>query len=115
MNPGVSAPENWMIMSGRLNILFINPPSRTGVYQSLVNLAAIEPPIWARLLSSYCEQKGIRTEILDADAEGYNHQRTAEAAIASEPSLIVVVAHGQQPSASTQIMPSVIQLSRTMK
>ena len=96
-------------------ILFINPPGRAGVYQSLADLAAIEPPLWCRLLASYCERMGIETHILDADAERYTAHRAAKMAVNTDPVLIVLVAHGQQPSASTQIMPSVAQTSRWIK
>ena len=79
-------------------ILFVNSPSRAGVYQSLGDsLAAIEPPIWARLLSSFCEKKGIGTAILDADAEGYDAETTVQKAVDAEPTLVVVVATASSP------------------
>ena len=97
-------------------ILFINPPSRAGVYQGLSDsLAAIEPPPWCRLLVSYCEKRGIETEILDADAWGYDKQGIVTAVVDLRPILIVIVVHGQQPSASTQTMPSAIEVSRAIK
>ena len=97
-------------------ILFVNPPSRAGVYQGLGDsLAAIEPPLWIRLLSSYCEKKGIETAILDADAEGYDAETAIQKAVDANPTLAVVVAHGQQPSASTQVMPAVIYFCQRFK
>lgn len=89
-------------------ILFVNPSDRAGIYQSLGDsVAAIEPPAWCRLLSSYCEGKGIETAILDADAEGHNAETAIQKAIDANPTLAVIVAHGHQPSASTQVMPAV--------
>ena len=96
-------------------ILFINPLSRIGVYQSLGDLAAIEPPLWCRLLSSYCEKKGVEADILDADAEEYDAETTIQKAIDAKPVLVVVVAHGQQPSASTQMMPAVMYFCQRFK
>ena len=96
-------------------ILFINPPSRAGIYESLSDLAAKEPPLWCRLLSSYCEKKGIETAILDADAEDYDVETTIQKAIDAKPELAVVVAHGQQPSASTQVMPAVMYFCQRFK
>ena len=97
-------------------ILFINPPSRAGIYQNLGNsLAAIEPPPWCRLLASYCEKRGIETEIFDANAREFGPYATAEYAAWLRPELIVMVAHGHQPSASTQTMPSVIEICKAIK
>lgn len=97
-------------------ILFINPPHRAGIYQGLgESLAAIEPPLWARLLASYCERKGIKTAILDANALDYRAQTVAACVFDMKPNLVVIVAHGHQPSASSQTMPSVIEVSRTIK
>ena len=97
-------------------ILFINPSARTEIYQGLGgSLAAVEPPIWARLLASYCKQKGIEVDILDADAANGSAAWVAEAAQEAKPMLAVIVAHGQQPSASTQLMDSVIATCKAIK
>lgn len=98
------------------DILFINPSGRAQIYQDLSqDIAAIEPPIWCRLLSSYCERKGIETEILDADAEGFDVETAVQEAIDAEPELVVMVAHGQQPSASTQVMPGATYFCQRFK
>src|SRR3990167_952708 len=97
-------------------ILFINPSARVGIYQGLGDsLLAIEPPIWCRLLASYCQQKGIEVDILDADARGLNAEGVALDIQIRAPTLAVIVAHGQQPSASTQLMDSVITASKAIK
>ena len=89
-------------------ILFINPPSRSVAYQDAVEpMTALEPPLWCRLLSSYCERKGIEAAILDADAEGHDAETAIQKAIDANPTLAVIVANGHQPSASTQVMPAV--------
>ena len=97
-------------------ILFINQSARVGIYQGLGDsLRAIEPPIWCRLLASYCQQKGIEVDILDADARGLNAEGVALDIQIRAPTLAVIVAHGQQPSASTQLMDSVITASKAIK
>jgi len=97
-------------------ILFINPSARTKVYQGLgSSLAAVEPPVWARLLASYCKQKGIEVDILDADAANGSAAWVAETVREVRPTLAVIVAHGQQPSASTQLMDSVIATCKAIK
>lgn len=94
-------------MSKPLDVLFVTPPSRVQVYQDLSrDLAAIEPPVWAGLLTTFIRNRGYDAAILDAEARGFNHQQTAEAIAAANPRLAVFVIYGQQPSASTQCMPA---------
>lgn len=94
-------------MSKRLDLLLINPGSRTETYQNLgSDLAAIEPPVWAGLMASYALKKGVSVEILDASAEGLTPAQTASRVAEIDPVLAAVVVYGQQPSASTQNMPS---------
>ena len=94
-------------MSKRLDLLLINPGSRTETYQNLGDdLAAIEPPVWAGLMASYALKKGLSVEILDASAEALTPEQTARRVREVDPVLAAVVVYGQQPSASTQNMPS---------
>src|SRR5262245_38726190 len=92
-------------MAKKLDILFINPSSRTQVYQSLgEDLTAIENPVWAGLLASYCRRRGLVVEILDAEAEELSPAQVAERVRDLDPILVAVVVYGHQPSASTQNM-----------
>jgi anaerobic magnesium-protoporphyrin IX monomethyl ester cyclase len=93
-------------MAGRkLDLLLINPSSRTQVYQSLANeLAAVENPVWAGLMASFCRTASLSVELIDAEAEGMTAEQTAERVRDAAPVLAAVVAYGQQPSASTQVM-----------
>lgn len=87
------------------DIVFINPPSSTVVYQDLgPTLAAIEPPTWLRMISGYVYEAGFDIEIIDADALRLTPEQTAYRAVGLDPRFIVIVAAGQQPSASTQTM-----------
>ena len=89
-----------------VDVVLVTPPSRAQVYQALSNsLAAIEPPVWSGLIATFMRRHGYSVQILDAEASGLNHQQTAEAIVAADPSLAVFVIYGQQPSASTQCMP----------
>jgi anaerobic magnesium-protoporphyrin IX monomethyl ester cyclase len=90
-----------------LDLLLINPGSRTEVYQSLGNtLAAIEPPVWAGLMASFVRQHGLCVNIVDAAAENLTPNGTAKLVEELRPLLAAVVVYGHQPSASTQIMPA---------
>ncbi len=94
-------------MSKPLDVLLVTPPSRVQVYQDLSrDLAAIEPPVWSGLIATFLRQHSCSVAILDAEAEGLNHQQTAERIAVIAPRLAVFVIYGQQPSASTQCMPA---------
>ena len=94
-----------------LDILLITPPSRIDVYQTLSNdYAAIEPPVWSMLIAKYLSRLNYNIEILDAEAENFTHEQTAESIANKNPKLAVFVIYGQQPSASTQCMPAELKL-----
>src|SRR6266436_3866634 len=89
----------------KLDVVLINPGSRTQVYQSLgTRLAAIENPVWAALMATFCRRRGLSVEIIDAEAEELVPAEVAERVEDLDPVLAAVVVYGHQPSASTQIM-----------
>jgi anaerobic magnesium-protoporphyrin IX monomethyl ester cyclase len=90
-----------------LDLLLINPASRTEVYQSLgKRLAAIENPVWAGMMAEFARGHRLSVELLDAEALGLTPEQVADEVAARTPRLAVVVVYGHQPSASTQIMPA---------
>src|SRR5260221_7154527 len=92
-------------MSARLDLVLINPCSRPQVYQSLgAALTAVENPVWAGLMATFCRLKGLSVEIIDAEAEELGPDDVAERIEYLRPVLSAVVVYGHQPSASTQIM-----------
>jgi radical SAM superfamily enzyme YgiQ (UPF0313 family) len=94
-----------MTAAKKLDLLLINPSSRNQVYQSLGRtLAAVENPVWAGLMATFCRTKGLSVEVIDAEAEGLPPEQVAERVRHLNPVLAGVVAYGHQPSASTQIM-----------
>src|SRR3984957_17535287 len=94
-----------MTVNKKLDLVLINPSSRTQVYQSLGRtLTAIENPVWAGLMATFCRVKGLSVEIIDAEAEELTAEQVAERVQNLDPVLSVVVVYGHQPSASTQIM-----------
>jgi anaerobic magnesium-protoporphyrin IX monomethyl ester cyclase len=103
-------------MTKKLDLLLINPASRPMVYQSLgAKLAAVENPVWAGLMATFCRLKGLSVEIIDAEAEELGHGAVAERVRHLNPVLAAVVAYGHQPSASTQIMTAAGQVTATIK
>jgi radical SAM superfamily enzyme YgiQ (UPF0313 family) len=92
-------------MGKQLDLVLVNPGSRTQVYQSLgTKLAAVENPVWAGLMATFCRRKGLSVAIVDAEAEELVPDEVAERVRDLDPVLAAVVVYGHQPSASTQIM-----------
>jgi radical SAM superfamily enzyme YgiQ (UPF0313 family) len=89
----------------KFDLVLINPGSRTQVYQSLgTKLAAVENPVWAGLMATFCRVKGLSVEVIDAEAEELSPAEVADRVEDLRPILAAVVVYGHQPSASTQIM-----------
>src|SRR5215469_6213963 len=100
----------------KLDLVLINPGSRTQVYQSLGSkLAAVENPVWAGLMATFCRRKGLSVAIIDAEAEQLVATEVAERIADLDPVLVAVVVYGHQPSASTQIMTAAGQVCSAIK
>ena len=90
-----------------MDVVLINPGSRTQIYQSLgSDLSAIEPPVWAGLMATYLRRRHIAVSVIDANAEDLLPAETAARVAELNPRLVVVLVYGHNPSASTQVMPS---------
>jgi radical SAM superfamily enzyme YgiQ (UPF0313 family) len=100
----------------KLDLVLINPSSRTQVYQSLAGkLVAVENPVWAGLMATFCLRKELSVEIMDAEAEELIADEVAERVQDLNPVLAAVVVYGHQPSASTQIMTASGQVCSAIK
>lgn len=99
-----------------LDLLVINPGGREIIYQDLaLDLIAVEPPLWSRLLAGYSLDRGHSVDILDTEAEEMLPTEVASRVVQRHPRLVALVVFGHQPSASTQQMASAGQLSREIK
>ncbi len=91
----------------RIDLLIVNPGNASKIYQSLgETLSAIEPPIWAGLIATFVRNQGFSVAIVDANATDLGPSEVAEAVQEANPTLTAIVVYGQQPSASTQLMPA---------
>jgi len=100
----------------QLDLVLINPRSRTQVYQGLGSeLAAIENPVWAGLMATFISKQGLSAEIIDAEADELSPADVASRVDDLDPILSVVVVYGHQPSASTQIMPASGAVAQALK
>jgi radical SAM superfamily enzyme YgiQ (UPF0313 family) len=105
-----------MTTQKKLDLVLINPANRKQIYQSLsYELAAIEPPVWAGLMATFVRKQGFSVQIIDAAAENFDPQETANYLAELNPVLTAIVVYGQQPSASTQVMPGASAIATKIK
>ena len=103
-------------MMKRLDILFINITAAKKIFQDLSkDFSAIEPPIWAGMLTSHCLKKGFGAEILDGEALGMDNQTAAQEIKKLNPRVACFVVYGQQPSASSQNMDGMVALAEEVR
>lgn len=90
----------------KVDIVLAKPGSQKQLYGDLsaFELTAIEPPLWAALLAGYLRDLGYSVLMLDAEAEDWSYEETAEKIKEADPLLAVIVVSGTNPSASTMNM-----------
>ncbi len=84
-----------------IDILFIRPGNQKKVFGDLgLDLAAIEPPIWAALFAAFLRAKGYSVAILDAEAENLSPEESAERIAKIRPLLASYIVTGNNLSSS---------------
>lgn len=97
-------------------VVVVNPGGRDKIYQSLgEELTAIEPPLWTRLVAGYLIDREVPVQIIDTEAEALGVKNAAQKINDLAPKLVVIVAFGHQPSASTQVMTGASDLIDELK
>ena len=100
----------------QLDILFINTSASKKIYQDLSkDFSAIEPPIWAGMLTSHCLKHGFGAEVLDCEALCLEDAKAALQIKELNPRVACFVVYGQQPSASSQNMHGMISLAEAVR
>lgn len=100
----------------KLDVLLVNPGSRSSVYQVLgEEFSAIEPPSLAAMFSTYLKRRKFTTAIIDAPAHGLTPSQVAQITAEYNPVLTVLVVYGFQPSASTQNMDAANETARAIQ
>lgn len=104
-------------MTRAVDVLFVNPGDRKQIYQKLGDqFCAVEPPVFAGLFATYLRGKGKSVAIYDAPAFQASAAEVARIATRDyAPRLVVIVAYGVQPSASTQNMGAAGACARAIK
>ncbi len=86
----------------KLDIMLVNPGNRTQVYGKLGSLlSGIEPPLWAGLIAAFVRKHGYSVRIIDAEAENWSPEHTAQVIAESNPLLAGIIVLGSNPSASS--------------
>jgi anaerobic magnesium-protoporphyrin IX monomethyl ester cyclase len=100
----------------QLDLLLINPGGRDLIYQDLgEDLAAVEPPLWCRLIAGYALDRGYSVKIIDSEAENKGPEALARDVAELKPRLVGMIVFGHQPSASTQQMAGAGETCRAIK
>lgn len=99
-----------------MDILFIHPNAAKKIYQDLAkDYAAIEPPIWAGMLTAHCLNRGFSADILDCEAWHLTEEEAVKTVVGINPRIACFVVYGQQPSASSQNMEGAVSLAEHLK
>lgn len=97
-----------------MDVLFVSPGDSKDIYQELSNqFSGIETPIWAGMLAQAVRAKGKEVDIVDLNVSPYSSLTSKLET--DPPKLLVLVAYGSQPSASTQTMHSVSKTTKQLK
>jgi len=101
----------------QIDVLLISPGSLSQTYQELGNeWSAVEPPSLSALFATYLRRHDISVAIIDAPAQGFTPSQVADAVCdVFEPTLVVMVVYGFQPSSSTQTMCAAGETCRAIK
>ncbi|MCI8490137.1 MAG: B12-binding domain-containing radical SAM protein [Lachnospiraceae bacterium] len=98
-----------------LDLLLIRPNDQKKVYSAVTEFTAVEPPFWAASIAAYVRDKGIRVEILDAEAENIPPEDVVIQIKKKNPKLIGLIITGNHLSASTWKMHGAGILAKTIK
>jgi radical SAM superfamily enzyme YgiQ (UPF0313 family) len=102
--------------SSMADILFIHPGNQKRVYQDLSNeFTAIAPPLWTSLLAHAVRSAGSDAAVYDVNVLGWDEDLPAELMQQYQPDLVVIMAYGHTPSASTQTMPAALRIADDLK
>ncbi len=98
------------------DILFIHPGNQKKTYQDLSKeYTAIATPVWTLLVSDFVRNKGVTAAIYDTNVECWDEDTAKHILAKYNPSLIVMMVYGHNPSASTQTMPAAGKIAKDIK
>ena len=90
------------VMKKKTDLVIVNPGNQGQMYGGLnSSLPGIEPPLLAGLLAAFIRKYGYSITIIDADAENWSPEYTAEKIGEYNPLLVNILVAGANPSASS--------------
>lgn len=96
--------------------MFISPGNASGTYQDLAQTySAVEPPTWALLLAESCRSIGIKTCIIDINAQKLSHEKFLEKVKTLNPKLLCFVVYGQNVNSGTTNMSGAVASAKYLK
>lgn len=97
------------------DLVIIHPWPR-GIYSHLEDeFAAVEPPLWVRLIGGYIRDQRYSVAIIDQEAEQLSDVQVAARVFSYRPRIVAIGAYGHQPSASTQQMVGVRSVAKAVR
>lgn len=104
-------------MTRELDLLLVNPGAKKRMYGKLgISLSGIEPPLWCGLIAGFIRDHGYSVKIIDAEAENWSPEYTADKIAEYNPLLAAVIVLGANPSASsTPKMPAAGEVLTELK
>ena len=94
-------------MNKNLDLLLINPGTRTAIYGQIGSLHCIAPPLGIGMIAAYVRAMGYSVEILDAQAENLSPAQVGDIVAEKTPILAGVSAFTPQMTAATEIIHSI--------
>jgi radical SAM superfamily enzyme YgiQ (UPF0313 family) len=98
-----------------IDLMIVHPGVHGQLYGKLVPFSAIEPPIWAGLTAAFVRSDGNSVKIIDAEAESWTPEYTAEKVAEYNPRLVSIIVLGANSCFSTPKMTATIKLVRSLK
>lgn len=80
-------------MNKKIDLVLVKPGGRLKTFGSLSALSGFAPPLDIGLLAAFIREKGFSVRIIDADAEFYTPEETAEKIIGYNALLVGIFAH----------------------
>ena len=101
---------------GKLDLLIVNPSTNEEVYEALSGeYAALEPPFLSALTAGFIRDHGFKVDLIDANVFEMTQEKTAHLVKEANPKIVAIIAHGHQPSASSQLMGAIGKLCKEIK
>lgn len=100
----------------KIDLVLVCPGAADKLYQDLSKtFSAIEPNVWAGLLSNACKRKGFSTAIIDMEAQGISAQELPSHVADFSPRFVLFVVTGQNPNASTASMTGAVDAGKELR